>query len=170
MRRVLKCADTDKTIKITDVPSAFDLQDLVEIDHGYYCINNENSIIATKDIIRLNQFLYDASVLCPEFPKAQILISDINFKYNPSASPRDYVILKIAPLTPTGKPPKYPMCLCFGNTRLYYGRDKKVQKAKIIVWVDSICYELNLAMHTEELSIRSIYKTSLMEYEKKKIY
>ena len=171
MRRVLKCAGTDNlTIKVSDVPSPFDLQDLIEIDHGYYCLANNNAIEATNDIIMINSFLYEAAELCPEFPNAQISIPDINFKYNPDSNFRDYVILKVAPLTPSGKLPKYPLCLCIANTKLYYGQDRKVQKARIIVWENTNCFELNLAMHGKELSVHSIYKTSLIDSVKRKIY
>lgn len=171
MRRVLKCAGTDnQTIKVSDVTSPFDLQDLIEIDHGYYCLANNNAIEATNDIIMINSFLYEAAELCPEFPNAQISIPDINFKYNPDSNFRDYVILKVAPLTSSGKLPKYPLCLCIANTKLYYGQDRKVQKARIIVWENTNCFELNLAMHGKELSVHSIYKTSLMDSVKRKIY
>ena len=171
MRRELKCAGTDnQTIKVYDVPSPFDLQDLIEIDHGYYCLANNNAIEATNDIMRINSFLYEAFELCPEFPNAQISISDLNFKYNPDAEHRTYAVLKIAPLTPTGKLPKYPLCLYIANTNLYYGRDKQIQKASIYIWERTDCFELNLAMHGKELSVHTIYKTSLMDCIKRKIY
>lgn len=171
MRRVLKCAGTDNlTIKVSDVPSPFDLQDLIEIDHGYYCLANYNAIEATNDIMRMNSFLYEAFELCPEFPSAQISISNLNFKYNPDAAQRNYAVLKIAPLTPTGKLPKYPLCLYIANTNLYYGRDKQIQKASIYVQEGTDFFELNLAMHGEELSVHSIYKTSLIDSVKRKIY
>ena len=171
MRRVLKCAETDnQTIKVSDVPSPFDLQDLIEIDHGYYCLANNNAIEATNDIMQINSFLYEAFELCPEFPTTEISISDINFNYNPQSSPRDYPVLKITPLTPSGKLPKYPLCLCYSGIELYYARDKRIQKARIIVWENTNCFELNLAMHGDALSVHSIYMTSVLDCVKKKIY
>lgn len=171
MRKILKCANTDnQKIAVFDVPSPFDLQDLVEIDNGYYCLANNNAIEATNDFIQLNSFLNDAYEICPEFPVAEFPIADINFNYNPNATPRNYPVLKIAPLTPTGKPPKYPLCLIYRGTKVYYGRDKKIQKARIIVWKGSICYELDLAINKKELAIHSIYRTSLSDSIKRKIY
>ena len=171
MRRILKCANTDnQKIAVADVPSPFDLQDLIEIDNGYYCLANNNAVEAINDFIQLNSLLYDATVICPEFPATTVSIADINFNFNPDATPRNYPVLKIAPLTPTGKPPKYPLCLCYGGIRLYYGQDKRVQKARIIVWSGPDCYELNLAMHKKELAVHSIYRTSLSDSIKKKIY
>ena len=171
MRKLLKCAETDNfKISVSDVPSPFDLQDLMEIDHGYYCLENKNILIAMNDFVMINSLLYEAAEICPEFPYIQIFLSDIKFKYNPNSNPRDYVILKIAPLTPSGKPPKYPLCLCVENTKLYYGRNKEVQKARIITWGKNICFELNLAMHDNKLSVHNIYKTSMEDFVKRKIY
>ena len=171
MRKFVKCADTpNQKINVSLVPSPYDLQDLIEIDHGFYCLANENAIQATKDIIRLNGFLDDVPEICPEFPRSHISIADIKFEYNPGASPRDYVILKIESLTPSGKLPKYPICLIFPGIHLFYAQDKKVKKVRMIAWEKQNCYELNLAMHNGELGIHSIYKTSLSDSIKRKIY
>lgn len=175
MRRVLKCAGTDQKISVAQVPSAFDLQDLIEIDHGYYCLDNENAIQATKDLIHMNEFLYDVATVCPEFPDCHIDIGDIKFEYKPDESHRDYVFLKIEPLTPSGKPPKYPIEMQFNTSisfqvKANYGKDSRIQKCRIVAFKNSYCYEMHLAMHDDELKIHSIYRTNLMEYAKEKIY
>ena len=175
MRRVLKCGGTNQKISVSLVPSIYDLQDLIEIDNGFYCLDNENAIQATKDLIHLNKFLYDVAEVCPEFPNCQIDIGDIKFEYKPDESHRDYVFLKIIPPTPSGKPPKYPIEMQFDKglpfqIKADYGRDGKVQKCRIVAHSNGFCYEMNLAMHGDELKIHNIYRTNMFEYAKDKIY
>ena len=169
MRRILKCGGTDQKISVSQVPSAFDLQDLIEIDHGFYCLANENAQQATKDLIYLNDFIDVAAKICPEFQAFRINIEDIRFEYNPDATPRNYAILKIEPITPSGKPPKFPVCLSFCGIHIYYAQNKQIQKVRIIAW-KGCPYELNLAMHNGELAVHSIYKTSMIDFKKNKLY
>ncbi|MBR5345059.1 MAG: hypothetical protein IK127_04465 [Clostridia bacterium] len=162
MRKDLICADTGEIINIIDVPSKYDLQSMMEIDHGFYCLTNENRVIAYEDITSLNQYIMQAIELCEEFPCKFISPNSIRFDYHES-SRRDYVILKVAPLTPHGKLPKYPLSIRFFPEELFngeitYGRDKTIQKVKILSW-GSIPYILNIAKMKNTLEIVSIYKT-----------
>lgn len=142
-------------------------------------IDGKNQLVAKEDILQLNVFLSQGRVEDSDVPMFEI--SEATIRFEPSSlGMDDYTRLKILPLTPTGKKPKYPLemdfCLMsqdehwklsqasgkeiFGQ--IWYLNSGEVGKARIICWnyagKSSGCYIFQICRGKDGLFLQKVEK------------
>lgn len=152
----------------------YDTDRLKRLRNNTYLVQPPNIEKSLRDILSLNSPLEDAPKKYKGFPKRQILPPNLYFNEKIINGRVMHCNLAFAPMTKTGKLPKYPAALNFAVDDSFFGSlsytsGGNIGKATIIAWVKNVCYELNLSGDSSGFVISSIHKNTIGE-SKRKVY
>ncbi len=132
----------------------------------FYLIPKSEQPKLDKDICFVNQILENERIGID-----RPFIPELNYDVDPCfKGPCNYSKLKVLPLTPTGKSPKYKYCVRFATFKgdylkdwgndtfgdLYYLPDGSIGKARIIMWRDKMLTVVHMKLVDNQLSISKI--------------
>lgn len=164
----------DEPIKQLMIISCFDLD---EVSHCYdhFYLLGENSDMAASDILALNEYWRECRRLVSGFPALTIREEDLCFTENIVNGFSQFCFLSFAPMTKTGKLPKYPVSLHFHVSQelfgtAHYGQSKSIERVQLTAWRRNVCWEIVLASRSGELSVSAIYKHDPNTFKKEKVY
>ena len=168
-------AEDGTKIKKDDLVTNYNFKKIKLTQNNFYLIQDENIRIAKREITDMNMYLAEAPKKHPCFPYKQIKAEQLTFTESKSGGTNKHCFFSFAPLTNSGKKPKYPYTLHFYASEelfgeLHYGQSGEVDKARIIAWSEGICCELHLAMINGRLDINTIYQHNPITYKKQKMY
>lgn len=161
-------AGSGEFLPVESLPDVFAVDGISRIDHNFYEITSAGNIErAREDIWAMNALIEQANQKCSEVPLKLFRKEKINFRFSETAMSRDYCTLEFAPLTKTGKLPKYPIRLGINQKSgpdhyditgsIFYLKDGSVGKAELILHGNAV-YTLNASAMDGVLAVKTIYR------------
>ncbi len=166
----------------------YDLEKLIKLKslEDCYIPSETQKERIIQDVLLINMFLEQAHRHNSKFPKVTFMREDIQFYKNQNVEFEFCKFFK-QHKTPTGKEPKYFLCLSFyiGNVpfadntqkctfgEIFYSQNGDIGKINIIAWFNHVCYTINvLRKKKKDLEITKIESsgTNPNDYEKIVLY
>lgn len=170
---ILRASDGTKLDAAT-ITTCFDLAEISHCYENLYLLG-KNQDKAVCDILSLNGYWQECRRVVGRFPTVTIRERDLCFKQKMVNGFNQFCFLSFAPLTKTGKAPKYPMTLhfhvsgdLFGSA--CYGHTGAIERAELCAWHKGTCWTVLLAAVDGALSVSAIYKQSPTAAKKEKVY